>query len=259
MTRIVAAINSSAISRTVLDRAVELAKMLGFDVDAVHVREDGSTTARSCAETIGVRLDERTGYPAEIILSIGDADDVAMVAFGARDHAAGPRPTGHLTRALLRVFTKPCLVVPPEASCDHPLRRVIVMLEADPTKARVLDELVDRTCAAGAEVTVLHVDDEGSLPKFSDQIQHETAAYEREFLRRYAPEGGKHVQLELRVGNPAQELLELVDKLDADLVVLSWRGILDPGRAPVVQELLTRIRIPLLLVPIPDLEPGRTR
>jgi nucleotide-binding universal stress UspA family protein len=253
MTKVIAAIDSSAAAHRVLDRALALGRLLGLEVDALHILEDGTTTARACAEALDLVLHEQTGDPAEAVLEAGHEDDVAVLAFGVRDHELGPRPSGHVARSVLGSSPKPCLVIPPGTVRTGPLRRLVVALEADVGKARALDDVVRRLDEAGAELILLHVDDQASVPSFSDQVQHETEAYSHEFFRRYASvlgNGEERARLELRIGDPAQELITLAEEVEADLVVMSWRGALTSGRAPVVNELLTHVRIPVLLVPV---------
>jgi nucleotide-binding universal stress UspA family protein len=91
------------------------------------------------------------------------------------------------------------------------------------------------------------VDDEDSMPRFSDQVQHETTEYANEFLARYAP-GAPEARLQLRIGDPADEILAAVDELDVDLLAIGWPHSDDPTRGAVARELLDRTRVPVLLV-----------
>jgi len=103
-------------------------------------------------------------------------------------------------------------VVPPDARPPAPVRTVLVAMEGSPTKARSLCQAVRIASDAGLELVVVHVDDEGSIPSFSDQVQHETDAYAREFLARNCP-GATSARLESRVGVPADEIMATVESL----------------------------------------------
>jgi nucleotide-binding universal stress UspA family protein len=109
--------------------------------------------------------------------------------------------------------------------------------------------LVDLVTAAGAEVFVVHVDDENSLPGFCDQIQHETEAFAHEFRARYLA-GAPAARLELRIGTPADEILATADGLAADLLVMGWPHSEDQARGGVARDVLSRGRIRMVLVAV---------
>ena len=98
------------------------------------------------------------------------------------------------------------------------------------------------------QVTALHVDDDSSLPSYSDQTQHETETFAREFVARNLPPS-IDIELALRVGRPGAEVLAACDESTTDLVVVAWSRDLSPGRAGVVRQLLERTRVPVMLVP----------
>jgi nucleotide-binding universal stress UspA family protein len=97
---------------------------------------------------------------------------------------------------------------------------------------------------------VLHVLDEASLPAFTDQVQHESEAWAREFLARYCPVGLDRIRLELRVGRPEDLVPALAQEVDADLIALGWSRELEGDRAPVVRAALARSGRPVLLLPV---------
>ncbi len=94
---------------------------------------------------------------------------------------------------------------------------------------------------------VVHVDDEQSIPSFSDQEAHETWAYAEEFLARYLPGAGP-ARLELRVGDPADEIINLAQQGPVDLLALGWPR--DPARGAVARRVLRRSHVPVLLVAV---------
>jgi nucleotide-binding universal stress UspA family protein len=80
------------------------------------------------------------------------------------------------------------------------------------------------------DVTVLHVLDEASLPAFTDQPQHETKAWAREFLQRYCSTDVGRVQFEMRVGRPEELVPQAAHETGVDLIALGWSRALAPGR-----------------------------
>jgi len=143
---------------------------------------------------------------------------------------------------------KPVIVVPPDAAHPARLERVLVPTEGLPDGTRVLGPLLELLAGSGMQVAAVHVDDDASLPSYSDQIQHETEAFAREFVARNLP-ATIDVELTLRVGRPGAAVLAACDESTADLVVVAWSRDLSPGRAQVVRELLERSSVPVLLVP----------
>ncbi|MFA5883582.1 MAG: universal stress protein [Acidimicrobiia bacterium] len=248
MTTVLAAIDDSNAADTVLATAAALARLTGARVKALHVREDGVERARAVTEAAELSLVEVAGDVVEQIATAAADPDVQVVVVGARRHPEGARPAGHVAFALLRRVRTPLVVVPPDTESPATLERVLVPLDGTMRTARRAHAVIDLAATAGLDVIVFHCFDVDRLPMFTDQPQHETRAFEHEFLARYAPD--TPARLELRVGTPADEVLAAAQALDVDLVAIAWAQILEPGRARIVRELLARSRVPLLLLPV---------
>jgi nucleotide-binding universal stress UspA family protein len=108
------------------------------------------------------------------------------------------------------------------------------------------------------EAVALHVYDMDSIPRFTDQPQHEQAAWTREFLARYCPAGISEVRLETRVGRAAEVVAAVADDCGCDLIALGWSQATAEGRAPVVRGTLERSRLPVLLVPVRLADPTKS-
>ena len=124
-------------------------------------------------------------------------------------------------------------------------------MEGTPEHVRSLKHAVELASTADLELVVIHVDDQSSIPSFSDQVQHETDAYAHEFLARFAP-GAPTAQLELRIGVPVDEILKAAASIEPDLLAMGWPQTDDPARGAVAHELLERCPIPMLLVALAD-------
>ena len=161
------------------------------------------------------------------------------------------RRVGHLAHAVANEIDKPVLVVPPEAAPAERIRTVLIAIRGTRTEARSIKARIEVAAGADLEVVVVHVDDEASIPSFSDQLAHETDVYVEEFLARYLP-GAPKARLELRVGVPANEILAVNDSMTADLLVLGWQQSTDNSRSAVAREVLDRSHMPVLLVPLAD-------
>jgi len=247
MKTVIAAIDNSAASRPVLAMARAVASALGSTLDVVHVTEDGNETAHASAQAAGAALRTVAGDPIEqLVLAVADKDVVALV-LGARGGLGGPRPAGHLALALAGQTDKPVVVVPPNAEPPQQLHRVLVAMEGTPGKARALQRTIELSTGAGLDIVVVHVDEE--IPSFTDQVQHETAAYAQEFFSRHLV-GAPQVRLELRIGVPAIEVLATVEALRPELVAVGWPHTADPDRGAVAREILERSTVPVLLVAV---------
>jgi nucleotide-binding universal stress UspA family protein len=253
MTKVLAAVDNTAAARSVLAAAVALGDLLGVEVEAIHVREDGHRTVDAAARAAGIPLRVSEGPVVPALRGAGEKSDVAALVLGVRASAVGRRPAGHVALQLAVSLPVPLLVVPPQAAVPMTLRRVLVPLDAEPATAAALAETMELARRRKLEVVVLHVHEHASLPAFTDQPQHELAAWSAEFLRRHCPDPD-NVLLEVRVGAPGQHVLRVADEIGADLIALGWAQELGEGRAAVIREALDRSDVPLLLVPLGHVE-----
>ena len=249
MNKVLAAIDNSAAAQPVLATALMLAPVLDASVEAVHVSDDDGGTAGASAESFEVPFHVVPGNPFDVLMEMATSDDVVAVAVGTRGRPGGPRPAGHLALALASAIDKPVLLVPPDAQTPGSLQRVVLAMEGTPRKARSVKRAVEVVGGAGLELVVVHVDDEASIPLFSDQVQHETDAFAREFLARYC-RGAPEARLELRIGDPAEEILAAAEMVAPDLLAIGWPHSSDPERGTVAREILDRSPTPVLLVAV---------
>jgi nucleotide-binding universal stress UspA family protein len=222
---------------------------------AAESRPSGRASPLEGLDTTGLELVEPDGDAAEEVTRLAAAG-VAAVAFGAR---ATPAPgLGRVARALLGSLEVPMLVVRPGMRPVERMRRLVVPLEGSPSASAAMQHADDAFCARGREIVMLHVVtsdsplEPGSLPapRIVDQEHYEWAAWQEEFTMRFSQcvEGGRH-RVCVRVGDPAKAILREARELDAELVVISWRGSLAKDRAPVVRALLEASPCPVYLVP----------
>jgi nucleotide-binding universal stress UspA family protein len=248
---VIAAIDGSAAAWPVLEVAGAFARSTATVVQALHVAEDGDDAADALAAAHGTPLRIATGDVASCLVDATAATEVVAIVLGGRGRPGGARPAGHVALEVITRVDKPVIVVPPDAEHPGRLERVLVPTEGQPEGAGPLAPLLARLARSGLQLTALHVDDDASLPKYSDQTQHETEAFAREFAARNLP-ASIDVELGLRVGHPATQVLAACDEPTIDMVVVVWSRDLSPGRARIVRQLLERSRVPVLLVPERD-------
>jgi nucleotide-binding universal stress UspA family protein len=248
VTRVLAAIDSSAAARSVLSAAAAMADLLGSDVEALHVREQARATAKAAADSAGAHLTVVSGRALERIIQEAGRPDVVAVVLGARATPGGARPAGHVATHVATSSHKPVVVVPPECVCPVRLRRILVPLEAVMATASAVESIVLAASVGGAEVVVVHILTEQALPPFTDQPQHEVEAWADEFRRRYCDH--PEVRLEVRMGVPRDRVLAFAEELGADAIILAWSQRLEAERAALVRSVLEHSRIPVILVPV---------
>jgi nucleotide-binding universal stress UspA family protein len=252
MTTVLAGIDESAATLPVLEAARRLAAVLGAQVEAVHVQENGSgRTAAEIAVSASVPLRVRAGdVVAALASEVRERDAVALV-IGTRALSGGPYPAGHVALDLVQSLDCAIVVVPPTAK-DRPVRRILVAVEGDGesrTLRGVFDWIGERS---SPEMVALHVVEPHDLPMFADSPILEAEAFGREFLIQTAgaiASDTSRLRLETRVGDAPRALRDAVGELDADLVVLAWHRDLSGGHGRLVREMLGEATVPVVLLP----------
>ncbi len=245
-----AALANSLASRSVLASAQALSTLLDSHVEALHVQTNGQRTVKDMTDAAGIALRTTTGSVIERLVEAGEVGDVVALAIGARNTPASSKPLGGTATAVAVTLRKPVLVVPPEADPPPAFRRVLVPLEGSLSTSMAPRSLFEVASSEHIDVVALHIHDEDSIPSFTDQPQHEMAAWAQEFIHRYCPWGIGDVQLETRIGRIGELVPIVAEQCSCDLIALGWSQQLAHGRAPVVQETLQRSHLPVLLVPV---------
>jgi nucleotide-binding universal stress UspA family protein len=252
MTEVLAAIDNSLAARPVLIMARALAEVLGADVAALHVDDenDGGQTALRVAESLGIEYRQCGGDPLSCICEAAGRDDVVGVVIGARRDPVSHH-TGHLAGQVADAVDKPVVVVPPDADPTAHLHRVVIAMEGSRHKSKALKSAVEVAAGADLDLTVVHVDDETSIPSFSDHAAYDAESYAHEFLARYLV-GAPDAHLELRIGTPTDAIIDVTD--GADLLAIGWPQHATAERGAVAHELLDRSHVPVLLIALDERE-----
>jgi nucleotide-binding universal stress UspA family protein len=245
VTRLLAAIDDSEAAGRVASAAAQLAGRMGWQLDLVHVVENGHARAVAAAGAHPLRLVR--GSPAAVLADELEAPDVAMAVIGAREDRDDPRPAGHIATELLLDADKPVVVVPPDGEGPPTLGRVLVPLDGTEETARALEPVLRLCDDAGLETLVLHVFDRTTAPAFWDQPQHCNDGWTDEFVARFSPRARA---MHLRAGTPGDHVVSVATSEGADMLLLAWSRRLTPGRARCVRETLRQAHVPVLLVPV---------
>jgi nucleotide-binding universal stress UspA family protein len=250
MMRVIAAITDDSAATAVLSTSSAIASLFSATVEALHVGEERAAVA-AAAQEAGVTLRTVAGRAVEVLARAAAAEDVAAVVIGARGTPAGARPAGSTAVALVTSLDKPVAVVPPDAAVERPIESVLVPLDGTAPSAAALQEIVELASNVELQIVVAHVQQERSLPAFSDHLSHEVRAWSEEFIARYCP-SATDAALELRVGQPDEHVLDILRQSRCDLVALGWSQDLAGGRAAVVRRMLAESPVPVLLTPASD-------
>ncbi|HEX6873309.1 MAG TPA: universal stress protein [Micromonosporaceae bacterium] len=251
MRTVLAALDDTPAAVPVLASARTLATTLGARLVAMHVQTDGVDTPLDLAAAADVPLRIVRGDVVEQLIAGDHNPDVVATVIGARALRRDPRPLGTTAVAVATRTSKPMLVVPPEARLHPRFNRVLVPLEGSVVSSAAPQVLIELAPDVALDIVALHVLGRDTIPAFTDQPQHEQAAWTREFLARYCPWGLDLVHLETRVGHIDELVAEVASEYDCDMVVLGWLQDLTPGRASVVRATLARSTVPIFLIRLP--------
>jgi hypothetical protein len=180
----------------------------------------------------------RSGGPEHVIEALTPERVVGAVL------AAAAHP-GAAFWEVIRRAGKPIGVVPFGAGrLTVPILRVLVPLDDTPQAAEAVAPTADRLLAGGADLVATHVFRPETVPAYWDQAAYAREPWSRGFLLRNLPSG---VQVDLRHGRPAEEVLAGAADADAGLILMGWAQRLDEDRARIVR-LALRGSVPVLLV-----------
>lgn len=250
MSTVLAALDSNASGRPVLNTAIALADLYDSTVTCLHVREEALSAAPELARAADVALREVSGDPVDQIVNAAQDPDVAALVLGARGVHGGPQPAGHTALQVITRIPKPVAIVPPQAQPPEQINRILVPLEGTSEGSQALDETIRLAHRRGLEVLVLHVHSPATVPAFSNHEPHASLAWEQEFLTRHVSTPHDRITLLRRLGVPADDVVAVARETGPDLIVLAWGQDLAPGHARVVSEALAHSDIPVLLLPV---------
>jgi nucleotide-binding universal stress UspA family protein len=152
-------------------------------------------------------------------------------------------------------------MVDQSSASDVSLKVIVVGVDFSPSSERALDEAFRLAMAPDASIHLAHVASgtatdlvldmlEGARRVNFDEAERHLVGYGRS---RAASAGipAVRVHAHVRLGSPAQELVELANLLDADLVVVGTHGRTGLGRllvGSVAEALVKKARCPVLVV-----------
>ncbi len=141
----------------------------------------------------------------------------------------------------------------------QPFAKIVVAVDFEAASQRAVDVAVAMSRASGASVTLLHVYAlpiapyaEGLVWPAADFEAAAKRALEREIARVAGP--GTHVEGAVRCGGAADQIIEVVKELGADLVVMGTHGRKGVSRmllGSVAERVVRTSPVPVLTIPMP--------
>lgn len=232
------------------------------DVLAFPSPDDSGDAVRAVTAALG-----RTLHLGTEARTLPSRDDRAIATVLAALHEPGVRlgvlpydrgPAGRLVTEVMARCRTPLVVVPTGRATSAPERisRVLVPLDGTLVSAETVESTVALFAASGADTVVLHVFDQTTVPKFWDQAVHARRSWEEQFLSRYCRQPG--ARLELRSGNPGEQILDVAASEHADLIALGWTQNVTAGRALTLRATVEHAGTPVLMLPV-DGDPATDR
>lgn len=223
--------------------------------------EDASRSLAASGRTVEQRA--LVGRPAEVILAEASRLGVDLIVTGSRGH--GPFKSallGSVSTELVTASMWPVLVARGSSA-----RRVLFATDGTETSALALDIVATWPIFAQAEITVLSVsepfigwaatDPTAMSPRLLEleaELADERRAVHAEAARAAAQKlrkAGRSATDEVRVGNPAHEIVQLADASGAELIVTGSRrssGAFPAVLGSVARNVLHHANVSVLVV-----------
>lgn len=274
MTAVMIPLDGSASATAAIPVAQRLGSLLNGTVVLLYVGDDvgsGGPSPESLVQQLSLSAEDVQGFvierrpgpaAAEVIVREAAEWNAAMIVMCSQTRTdIQSRTLGHVAEAVVRSAPCPVVLVPPTRGREpwH-LRQLLLPHDGAPTSAATIAPAADLALAAGAEMLVLHVpslahEEEAAepgtlrIPRYVDQPQHEWHAWEREFVDRLCALGqvraGTKVRFVMGEGEVGAAIVR--GAAHSDLIVLGWRGVLEPGRALTMQSVIRDAACPVIM------------
>lgn len=213
----------------------------------------------AAAELGGIVVAPLLGDPGQAIPAYAREHQASLLVSGLPDGPLLPEGT---TARLLSEAPCPVLLVPATLRPGWGEGGTVLLpLDGTPSTSGAVPWATEFALRLGAPLEILYAAgnpppaEPGSLsaPAFADQPQHEWPMWRREFLDRFcACHLGKGHPLEpslaVKIGPPAEAILDHASKRSPDLIVLGWHGHLNGGHAATLRAVLEGACWPVLAV-----------
>jgi nucleotide-binding universal stress UspA family protein len=198
------------------------------------------------------------GAPASGIPDVAREENVSLIAMSAQGRGGlFPSVPGGVVEQVLRASPAPVLLVRPSPrsgdrpvgpapDSQRPFQNILLPIGGIEASRRAVPVAVDLAKASGGSVTVLHVT-QPSREFETDMIaRHILYDAERVLLA-----SGIRLVTKVVEGDPANRILDIAQRLHADIIVMAAQGGPDPSRpvlGSVAEDVFRASSLPMLLV-----------
>ena len=276
-TRYLIALDGSALAEAALQAVRQLARDTD-DVHLLHVIPPFATPVGLEPEYHLVLHDRARTYLQEVrerfrgleggdIVQEGDAApaivqtalklSVNVIAMGTHARTAPARwVMGSVADAVVRTAGVPVLLLPKGAIVSKGgVKRILVAVDGTRRSAAILDDIRPLAAAAGAQVALLHVVDDGKdpMPQFADDITRLARIEPERSLQRMADaldEKGVAATTAVAEGDPVKQILAAAKRLGAGMIAMATHapdGLERAIAGSVAEGVLRRASVPVLL------------
>ncbi|MFN0070940.1 MAG: universal stress protein [Chloroflexota bacterium] len=269
---ILAALDGSPLSGTVLQVARALAGASNLPVHVLHVSDSPLSTAEltgsaglSRSDLPGLVLDSAAGPTEAAIVAAAKDPGCALLVMGARGWGLDPdRSLGHVASSVICDVRCPVVLVPPViAPTSEPVLaerlNILLPLEGTPTVAESVPPVLRLLGQQDRRLFILHVvHPEGTpsaqsraftVPRYVDQPHLGWPVWVDEFAMRFCRELD-HCPREMliAVGDAGGEIVRAAREHGVHYIVLTWNGRFDPQRARTVRTVLESTPCPVIFL-----------
>jgi len=172
------------------------------------------------------------GDVASAIVDAAHAEQADLIIMSTHGYSGLTRwVLGSVTEKILRIAPCPVLAI----GAARRLQRVLITLDGSPLAEHAIEPGLSLAQSLKAEVTLLrcvpHIVTDGKLDEhergLSRRMQEELLSEAREYLRARSSEAahtGMVIKPEVRIGLPADSILEYVEAYGIDLIVMATHG-----------------------------------
>lgn len=209
--------------------------------------------AAFAAQGARVRTVAREGNPAEVILDVATEEKASMIVMSTHGRSGIARWTlGSVAEKVLHASRVPVLAVrsfagtgegaPRTGSTELSLKKILVPIDTTGVSDEIVTPALELAQLFGSHILLLNV---CSGPECMVPVPYMTRAYEQ------FRAGGVPVEPLMKMGDPAQQILETCREQDADLIAMTTHargGVARWMMGSVTEKVLRASAVPLLVV-----------
>jgi nucleotide-binding universal stress UspA family protein len=259
------------VTKTPEDRCRRMHQL--YVVGMVEVTRQGAQryAMKSGRPSIQVKSDILVGQPTEQIVEYADKEDIGLIVMAAyRQPITWHWPSRSVAEQVLRAMQRPVLLIPakvarPNGHEASMINRVLVPLDGSEESETVIPYVEELAYRLEAEVVLLRVLRPGYISTgaegyeytvFSEKQVTLDTLHAKDYLDRvgtHLNQTGVITKTEVRVGNPAEQIIKLAAWVQSNMVAMSTYGRSGVGHwifGSVAERVLYEGNTPLLLVRI---------